>query len=315
MKKAFINISFDVEDIYGNQNLLNKSLYDLLQFCDNNKIHVDVYISAIKYSFIKNDNALVNILKNSNYINVGYHSNTHSFYTISEQDSIEKLKSIEEYDFDFNSEKLTTKSGGIKTFLNDFKTSFFRCPGYCWTPDYFDFMKSYGLTTTTIHINSNDIFSYKGIIIIPTLITPLEKIKSIKEINFYLQNVNFLSLYLHPARLIYNHFWDKLKENTYHILKERFIYADYEQKIKFIKALFIHLKENYNLFSASDISLVNYVKQKNNTEFEMKLKNSMVSKWNWSQILTPVNTSYHLEKFKIDMNSLKFGEIRINNEI
>ena len=66
MKNQKINISFDIEDIYGDQELLNNTLLDLLSFCDKNKISVDVYISAIKIPFLSEK--IINLLKISKYL-------------------------------------------------------------------------------------------------------------------------------------------------------------------------------------------------------------------------------------------------------
>lgn len=299
MKDQKINISFDVEDIYGDQDLLNNTLLDLLTFCDENKIYVDVYISAIKIPFLSEE--IINLLKESKYLVPGYHSNSHSFLTIPEQNSMEELEKSEEYTFDINVEEITEEKGGIHSYLKYFSPTSFRCPGYCWTPDYFEFMGKYGFSSTTIDIDYSDVFSYKNITVIPTLITALEKITSFSDLDLNLQNCSVKSIYLHPARLIYDHFWDKMKNNSYHIITDRNVYPNMNERIKLMKDLFLYLKNNYTLFSASDVQFQKNQKEVGALDFlSKKLQESMVSKWGWSQILLPINKPYHLNKLETD---------------
>lgn len=312
MKNQKINISFDIEDIYGDQELLNNTLLDLLSFCDKNKISVDVYISAIKIPFLSEK--IINLLKISKYLVPGYHSNSHSFLTIPEQNSMEELEKSEEYTFDIDAEKLTEEKGGIHSYLRYFSPTIFRCPGYCWTPDYFEFMEKYGFSSTTIDIDYEEIFSYKGITVIPTLIKALEKITIYEDLDLYLQNCSVKSVYLHPARLIYDHFWDKMKNNSYHIINDRNIYPNMNERIQLIKELFLHLKNNYTLISAADIKFQK--DQKNSDDLKLltnKFRESMISKWGWSQILQPINKTYHLNKLETD--TLFTGKLEDQNEL
>ncbi len=299
MKEQKINISFDVEDIYGDQKLLNNTLFDLLTFCDENKIYVDVYISAIKLPFLSED--IINLLQESKYLIPGYHSNSHSFLTIPEQNSLEELEKSEEYTFDVDTEKLTEKKGGIHSYLKYFSPTIFRCPGYCWTPDYFEFMEKYRFNSTTIDIDYAEIFSYKGITVVPTLIKALEKITDYDDLDLSLQSFSIKSVYLHPARLIYNHFWDKMKKNSYHIITDRNIYPNMNKRIKLIKDLLLYLKNNYTLFSVADVKFQKEQQKSDDLKFlTNKLRESMVSKWGWSQILQPINKTYHLNKLETD---------------
>lgn len=307
MKCQKINISFDIEDIYGDQNLLNKMLFDLLVFCNNNRICIDAYISAIKLPFLSED--IIKLLKKSKYINPGYHSNSHSFLIIPEQNSMEELIRSEEFFFDLKTKKLTNEKGGIFSYLNHFSPTSFRCPGYCWTPDYFELMNMYGFRATTIDIDYPNVFLYKGIAVIPTQIKALEKIYNTEELSFSLQNSSVKSVYLHPARLVYNHFWDKMKNNSYHIVTERNIYSDMNERISLIKKLFLFLRDNYTLFSASDIEIQQIISDTNELNLlRTKLRESMFSKWRWSQILMPINKEYHLNK--LETNTLFIGKIK-----
>lgn len=308
MKDQKINISFDVEDIYGDQKLLNNTLFDLLNFCEENKIYVDVYISAIKIPYLSPD--IINLLQKSKYITPGYHSNSHSFITIPEQNSMKELKESEEHIFDINNEELTEEKGGIYTYLKYFSPTIFRCPGYCWTPDYFEFMQEYGFSSTTIDIDYDDAFSYKGITVIPTLIKALEKITDFEDIDFNLQNYSIKSVYLHPARLIYDHFWDKMKNNSYHIVTDRNVYPNMKDRINLIKDLFLYLKNNYSLFSAASAKFQNKQQEPDDLNLlKSKLQESMVSKWGWSQILKPVDKNYHLSK--LETSTLFMGKIEV----
>lgn len=308
--KAQINISFDVEDIYGDQTLLNDTLYELLKFCDEKQIYVDVYITAIRYISIKQSNKLLALFNKSNYVNIGYHSNSHSFLTIPEQNSIEKLKKIEEYNFDCDTEKLTKKKGGIIDFLNDNQTQMFRCPGFSWTPDYFDFMKEYNMRFTTIDIDYPTVLKYKDLIILPTLINALEKIKTTTELDCFLSDCSYKSVYLHPARLIYNHFWDKMKSNTYHIISSREIYSDYLEKIKSIKNILLYIKSKYDIFSLKDIDYKGTISSETKL-LEQKLLDSMVSKWNWSQITGKIPRSHHISELKKSLSALELCEFSL----
>ncbi len=304
-----INISFDVEDILGDKVLLNETLLDILEFCDFQQIPIDIYITAMRFSSIKENENLLNLLRSSNYINVGYHSNTHSFKTIPEQNSFSKLKNIEKYDFDILTKSFNKNKGGIETFSSEINPIAFRCPGCCWTPDYFDLMDEYKINHTTMDIKYDKVFKFKNTIVLPVYNKALEKIESEKELAASIGKKEFLSVYLHPARLIYNHFWDKLKENTYHVLTSRECYVDYKVKIEKIKELFLVLKTNFLLFSIRQLSFKpeitsEYEKQ----SFQKKLLESMTEKWGWSQILAPIDEDYHINKLKHAFDSIQIGK-------
>lgn len=306
MNKVKVNISFDIEDVYGNQNILNSILYMILSFTDKNMIPIDLYISAIKYPLIKTDLKLIKLIKQSKFINIGYHSNTHSFHIIPEQDSIENLRKIEEFKFDYKKNIFLNKKGGVKYFLQQTKAQMFRCPGYCWTPDYFQLMREYKMKLTTIDIDFPKVIKFMGLIIIPTQIRPLEKIKSNKELDELLEGSEYRAIYMHPARLIYNHFWDKMLENTYHVINYREIYDNYFERIKKIQDILIHLKKNYDLFSGYDLISSKFDKIRiEDLMLKNKIKKAMVEKWGWSQITSPVNKNYHINKFDENSNSIE----------
>lgn len=307
--KSKMNISFDVEDIFGDTVLLNETLLDILEFCDLKQIPIDVYITAMRFSSIKENEKLLNLLHNSKYINVGYHSNTHSFKTIPEQNSFNKLKNIEEYDFDISTKSFNKNKGGIKTFSSEINPIEFRCPGFCWTPDYFDLMTEYKINHTTIDIKYDKVFKFKNTIVLPVYNKALEKIKSENELITDIGQKEFLSVYLHPARLIYNHFWDKLKENTYHILKFREIYVDYKIRIEKIKKLFLVLKRDFSLFSIRQLSFKSEITSEYEKQIlQEKLLESMTEKWGWSQILAPIDEDYHINRLKHAFDSIQIGK-------
>lgn len=304
-----INISFDVEDIFGDKFLLNETLLDILEFCDSQQIPTDVYITAMRFSSIKENENLLHLLHSSNYINVGYHSNTHSFKTIPEQNSFSKLKNIEEYDFDISTKSFNKNKGGIKTLSSEVNLMAFRCPGFCWTSDYFDLMSEYEINHTTIDIKYDKVFKYKNAIVLPVYTKAIEKVESENELITAIGQKEFLSVYLHPARLIYNHFWDKLKENTYHVLTSREIYDDYKIRIEKIKELFLVLKRNFSLFSVRQLSFRPEVTSEyEKHSLQEKLLESMTDKWGWSQILTPIDKDYHINKLKHAFDSIQIGK-------
>nr|WP_318718619.1 hypothetical protein [uncultured Treponema sp.] len=304
-----INISFDVEDIFGDKFLLNETLLDILQFCDSQQIPTDIYITAMRFSSINENEKLLDLLHNSNYINVGYHSNTHSFKTIPEQNSFSKLKNIEEYDFDISTKSFNKNKGGIKTLSSEVNPIAFRCPGFCWTPDYFDLMSEYKINHTTIDIKYDKVFKYKNTIVLPVYNKAIEKIESENDLITAIGQKEFLSFYLHPARLVYNHFWDKLKENTYHILASREIYDDYKFRIEKIKELFLALKRDFSLFSISKLLFKPEITSESEKQIlQEKLLESMIDKWGWSQILTPIDEDYHINKLKHAFDSIQIGK-------
>lgn len=304
-----INISFDVEDIFGDKVLLNETLLDILEFCDSQQIPIDIYITAIRFSSIKENEKLLNLLHGSNYINVGYHSNTHSFKTIPEQNSFSKLKNIEVYDFNISTKSFTKNKGGIETFSSEINPIAFRCPGFCWTPDYFDLMSEYKINHTTIDIKYDYIFKFKNTIVLPVYNKALEKMESENELVTFIGKKEFLSVYLHPARLIYNHFWDKLKENTYHVLTSRECYVDYKTRIGKIKELFLVLKRNFRLFSIKQLKFNPEITSEYERQIlQEKLLESMDEKWGWSQILTPIDENYHKNKLKHAFDSIQIGK-------
>lgn len=304
-QKTKINISFDVEDIYGNQALLNDTLYEILSFCNSKKIIVDIYVSAIRYETLKEHKELMQILKESNYINVGYHSNSHSFATIPEQNSFDQLKKTEELCFDFKTEKFTENDGGILKFQDDLKTKLFRCPGFCWTPDYFSLMKMYNMKYTTIDIDYSLPFKFMDLIIIPTIMKSLEKMKTFQDFDNIVDG-NYKSVYLHPARLIYNHFWDKLKNNTYHVLKSRDIYPDYKQRIQFVKDLLLYISQNYEIFSLTQLEFEEKMSM-DIVSLKKQLSNSMTEKWRWSQITGNIDKDYHVSKLQKEFSTVNTG--------
>lgn len=311
-----INISFDVEDIYGDQFLLNDTLFEILSFCNFNRIVVDVYVSVVRYESLKRHSALMKLCEESNYIHIGYHSNSHSFVTIPEQKSIDDLKKIEEHRFDIIAEKFTNETGGIVGFQQENKTKLFRCPGFCWTADYFEFMRLWKMRYTTIDIDYQKPFKFMNLVIVPVQMRSLEKIKSMDEFDALIQG-EYKSVYLHPARLVYNHFWDKLKSNTYHILESREIYLNYSERVVFIKRLLLYIYQHYEIFSLTQIQFkkidgITYLKEYNEiASLKEKLLNSMIDKWNWSQITGNIDRNYHVDKIKSAFTTIELGNIII----
>ena len=290
-----INISIDVEDVLGNQNLLDSFLYDLIAFCKNNFIPLDIYVSGIKYELLKKAAYYKDIFSYQEYINVGYHSNTHSYVTIPELHEANLLKTIEEHAYNFDKKQITDKPGGIDNFIG--KSDMFRCPGLCWTPLYFDYMAEKGFKYTSIDINYDGVLQFDDIVIIPVLEKPLEAFYEYFELQSAIQGKSILSLYFHPSRLLYDNFWDKMKENKRGIIKERNIYPDSEKRIRKLKKILLNLKNDYELFSLNQVKVQKKHIPTNN--LIQLLKESMTSKFSWSQIVKPIRSD-HYEKLLLE---------------
>ena len=89
----------------------------------------------------------------------------------------------------------------------------------------------------------------------------------------------------------------------------RVIYNDYDnyfERIKKIQDILIHLKKNYDLFSGYDLISSKFDKIRiEDLMLKNKIKKAMVEKWGWSQITSPVNKNYHINKFDENSNTIE----------
>lgn len=285
-----INLSIDVEDVLGDQFLLNSLLYDLIDFCIKHCIPLDIYVSGIKYDLLKRNPCYQDIFSYEKFINIGYHSNTHSYVTIPELHEENLIRTFEEHNFDFYRNQITDESGGIENFIG--KSDMFRCPGLCWTPLYFNYMSKKQFNYTSIDINYDGILQYNNLTILPVLEKPLESFSDYSELKTALQGKSIVSLYFHPARLLYDNFWDKMKENKRGVIRERNIYPDSAQRILKLKKVLLNLKNNYELFSIKQIKVQKKLYPPNTNLVQLFMK-SMTSKFLWSQIVKPINSEYY----------------------
>lgn len=289
--QKIINISMDVEDVYGDVRLLNSQLFDLIDFFNETHIPVDIYVSGIRFSTIlfENEKNIQKLI--SEYSNLGYHSNTHSFYPIPTLTEVQ-ISNNEEHLFSLQKRKFDYScKGGICDFEKYFSTEMFRCPGLCWTPDYFEYMAHKGFNLTTIDIQYSKPFGYMGLFVLPTNEKPLEAYQLEQDLSQDIEKYEAVSLYFHPARLLYNQFWDKTQERS--------IYSDSKNRLERLKEMIISLSKKYHIASLKEIK--NYyvavpatLQDKN--EISMFLEKSLVSKWNWSQLPKNFYNPYHIEK-------------------
>lgn len=98
-RQKIVNISMDIEDIYGDRKILDSILKELILFLQKNDIPCDTYISGIRFSSIRENAELMNFLHSGN-ICCGTHTNTHSFTPVSCMESMEQIRYCEENYFD-----------------------------------------------------------------------------------------------------------------------------------------------------------------------------------------------------------------------
>ena len=298
-RKKVVNISMDVEDVYGDVHLLNQHLENLVDFFNNNQIYCDIYLTGIRLAQIEYENPELINKVNSKFINVGYHSNTHSFFLLPMIEEIGyKIEKIEEEFFDVSRMQFYThKTGGIKLFRKYYDSKMFRCPAFCWTPQYFKYMRKWGMQYTTIDINIKKPIEFMGLTVIPVVEKPLEAIQNIDEIDNILSDYNVVSVYFHPARLLYDQFWDKDSEHK--------LYDDLIYRTEKVKELIIRLKEKYDIISLNNID--NYITEDDVylDDAENILSDSMIAKWKWSQLPQNYYNTKHVNELKSEIFSYK----------
>lgn len=299
--QKIINISMDIEDVYGDRDELNGLIIDLVEFCVRNQIKCDLYISGIRLNtFDKNVLGKLNDNSSEMYIGHGYHSNTHSFITIPEmsEKGLDTISYIEEHKFDVKSKKLTNNMGGIMEFNKKLShnSKSFRCPGLCWTKEYFEYMYSKGMRFTTIDINCRKPFKFMGIYIWPTNEKPLEAYQKVEEVEKDVNRYDAVSLYFHPSKLVYSNFWDK-----YSVREKN---KDIKYRINLIKQILLQLKTKYDLVLANELET--YYIQSIKCGYEdisAKIMESMVKKWKWSQLPTNFYSEKLIESLKLKFDT------------
>lgn len=287
----------DIEDVYGNQELLNDLLTDFIEFFCENHIPCDLYISGIKFDLLVQYPQILEKLCSS-YIKCGFHSNTHSFKPISCFADEKEIAFSEEHYFDIKKAEFDNeKTDGIMLFEKYFKSQMFRCPGLCWTPDYFSYIRDKGYNYTTIDIPYCEPFEFMGITIVPANEKPLEAYNSFEELEKDIEGYDVVSLYMHPSRLLYDAFWDK--QST------RNIYENATEKIDTLKSILLSLKSGYKLISVSEINKYYQTTEDVVPFLDELLISSMTSKWTWSQLPKNFYSEYHISKLKDHLCSLK----------
>lgn len=296
-RQKIVNISMDVEDVYGDQELLNNLLADLIDFFCENNIPCDLYITGVKLDLLVQYPQAFKKL-HFPYVKCGFHSNTHSFKPIPCFTDEKEIAFSEEHYFNIENAKFDNeKTGGIMLFEKHFKNQIFRCPGLCWTPDYFSYISGRGYNYTTIDILYRAPFEFMGITILPTNERPLEAYSSFDELKKNMECYDVVSLYLHPSRLLYDAFWDKQAARS--------TYENATEKIEILKHILLSLKSDYTLISISEINKY-YQTADDIIPFPDELLiSSMTSKWTWSQLPKSFYSEYHISKLKYNLCSLK----------
>lgn len=267
----------DVEDVLGDQIKLLEMLKDLTFFCEIKEIPCDLYISGIKLQLLQDlDLKFIEQLNTMDFVKVGYHGNTHSYLpvvTLTDGDNTQNnLALVENSRFNIEERKLVNEIGGLSLFKKFFNSRIYRSPGLCWSPMYFEFMKNNGFDLTSIDIDFDKSFSCYGITFLPVEEKPLESFTSAEDVVKSIQGKTEVSLYLHPAKLLYNQFWDKSDQRN--------IWPDYDSRINRIKELFLYFKDEFHLFNIDSLD----VKKSDYVDLRRVFMQSMLSKWRWSQL-------------------------------
>ena len=150
---------------------------------------------------------------------------------------------------------------------------------------------------TTIDINIKKPIEFMGLTVIPVVEKPLEAIQNIDEIDNILSDYNVVSVYFHPARLLYDQFWDKDSEHK--------LYDDLIYRTEKVKELIIRLKEKYDIISLNNID--NYITEDDVylDDAENILSDSMITKWKWSQLPQNYYNTKHVNELKSEIFSYK----------
>ncbi|MDV3429062.1 MAG: hypothetical protein LIR50_18880 [Bacillota bacterium] len=280
-----INLSMDVEDILGDPYLNNSVIEEICAFCHKEKIYCDLYMTGMRYEQLDDtNNDLINFIESSDYLEIGYHTNTHSFKTIPQitfnmdMDEINAIKLYEERKYNPIDDTFSS-SGGLSKMKSRLKLVGFRAPNYAWTPQFLKYIHSYDFKVNTMDIKFNKAFLFMDMLNLPVISKPLEAMLSLDEVEDSLKGYEAVSLFLHPSRIIYDEFWDKKKE--------RGIHSDWQDRLKNVEYIFKQLSMKYELVG---LKYLNYSYHNNTTmkfasdsAFEL-LSNSIKSKWTWSQL-------------------------------
>ena len=282
-RSKMINLSMDIEDVYGDTNILNALLQDLINFLSFYRIPCDLYITGIRLETLTWLNDFLSSTPDAaKYIHVGYHSNTHSFKIIPviSLQGIEHISFIEERKYDFHLDIFSDKEGGILKFQKHFKQSkCFRCPAFCWSAEYFSYMRSKDMLFSTMDISYNVPFGYLDMTVLPVCKKPLEAYTDWNSLKEDIEPFETVSLYVHPARLIYDNFWDKCMTRN--------IYNDCRRRIDHFKQMIMALNNSFQMITIEEINNYYKITDHQLPDAQRLLCDSLISSWHWGRL--PVN--------------------------
>ena len=279
LRSKIINLSMDIEDIYGDADILNNLLKDFVFFLINQKISCDLYITGVRLDSLLWINDFLDSSDTERHIHIGYHSNTHTFKTIPELSlqGIKRISLAEESKYDFLSGCFLKEKGGILRFQDIFQQSLcFRCPAFCWTTEYFTYMASKNMLYTTMIISQCRPFNYLSLIVLPVLEKPLEAYSNVDNLMADIEQYEAVSLYFHPARLVYDNFWDKCIRRN--------IYQDFQKRIDKLKTFVVELNNSFQMISIEETNNYYRTTEKRIYEAEKLLCESLVQSWQWSRL-------------------------------
>lgn len=279
------NLSLDVEDVYGDAGLLHDVLEDLCIFCEDERIYCDLYITGIKFEQLRTERPrLLAFIEQAAYLEVGYHSNTHSFHTIPVMtvgmtgEQAGSLCDYEERRFDVGS-GVFSGQGGIRSMKESLTLKGFRAPNYAWTPQYLTYIRKHDLRIHTMDIPFYEPFFFMDFLHLPVVSKPLEAMLDMKEITGRLQSFTVASLFLHPSRIVYTQFWDKQRH--------REIHPDWKGRLALVKQIFKALSGQYELIGLRYLQDRYSAAHKTpviREQAEELLLSAMTGKWGWSQL-------------------------------
>lgn len=295
-RQKIVSISMDIEDIYGDKEILDGVLGELILFLKEKSIPCDMYISGIRFESIRENAELLRLLHSGN-IQCGTHTNTHSFTPVSCMGSPERIGYCEETGFDAEKEKfLPGRKSGMLLAEEEFSPVIFRCPGFSWSPDYFRYMAGRNYQFTTIDIKYPEPFQFMGLTVMPVVYKPLEAYDGTDELDRDIAGFHAVSVYMHPARLVYDNFWDKKARRS--------LQSDIPGRIARLKEMLLHLKETCKLIHLSEIKSYYSVSEKVTVPAET-VAQSMTSKWTWSQLPSGFFSPEQLRQVHEESGSLR----------
>lgn len=286
MARTKINISMDVEDIYGDSSLLDEQIMDLACFCEHNDIICDIYVTG---SRLANKEELFIAISSFEGISLGYHGNAHSFVPVPLMDdpgsgTTKDMAFLEENLFESNQKAfLENIAGGISLFRTVSASPLFRCPAFCWSPAYLAFMRSHGMACSSLAILCKDVFSFMGLKMTPVVEKPLEAFAAFDDFVEEAARYNAVTAYLHPSRLIYDQFWDKSAERN--------MYADRDSRLLRIKNMLLSIRDQFELFSLTNIAGEDFEMERGQDHIILE---SLCRSWKWGRMPKNYKNDRHI---------------------